>query len=132
MITEVAMGLIVNDAGHVLMTRRRPEQTRPNMWEIPGGRVEIFDANPPAAAKRELREELDVDTEIGALIDTWEVELERQFLMYCFAARITNGIPRALVAESWHWIDIHHAIVHMACVPSTYQFYKKIKAHLGL
>ncbi len=45
-----------------------------NEWELPGGRLDASDPSLPAALRRELREELGIDVEVGGLIDTWIYE----------------------------------------------------------
>lgn len=39
-------------------------------WELPGGRLDPDDVSPAAALRREIDEELGIDANIGALIDT--------------------------------------------------------------
>ncbi len=52
-------------------------------WELPGGRLDAADMSPEAALRREMKEELGVDVEVGALIDSWiyEVEGKRVLIM---------------------------------------------------
>lgn len=40
-------------------------------WELPGGRLDATDASPEAALQREMQEELGLDVEVGAPIDSW-------------------------------------------------------------
>ncbi len=51
----------------VLITRRRDDAARGGLWEFPGGKVEPGESEPEALA-REIREELDCDVEVGALV----------------------------------------------------------------
>lgn len=72
---------VILRSGMVLLARRGPGRRRAGKWEFPGGRVE--DGETPAAAlKRELREELGIEAEVGAEIartrhveDFGEIEL---------------------------------------------------------
>ncbi|MEM7094882.1 MAG: NUDIX domain-containing protein [Actinomycetota bacterium] len=52
--------------GEVVVLRNERDE-----WELPGGRLEPDDASPAHAVKREFREELDVEIEVGDLLDTW-------------------------------------------------------------
>ena len=65
----IVAGLLVDDAGRVLVTQRRADQPLPLQWEFPGGKVEPGEP-PVVALARELREELGVEVEVGRI---WEV-----------------------------------------------------------
>lgn len=45
-------------------------------WELPGGRLDATDASPVEALRREMHEELGVDVEVGALVDSWIFDVE--------------------------------------------------------
>jgi len=72
---------VILRSGMVLLARRAPGRRHAGKWEFPGGRVE--DGETAAAAlKRELREELGIEAEVGAEIartrrveDFGEIEL---------------------------------------------------------
>ena len=53
--------------GHYLITQRRTSAVLPLLWEFPGGRVESGETD-EAALKRELRERLDAEIEVGDMI----------------------------------------------------------------
>lgn len=48
--------LIQNDADETLLIKRAPHDTFPNVWELPGGKVE-FGEDPSTALAREIYEE---------------------------------------------------------------------------
>ena len=56
----VVAGMLIDDGGRVLITRRRDDQPLGGMWEFPGGKLEPGEA-PTDGLARELREELGVD-----------------------------------------------------------------------
>ena len=58
----VAVGILIDDAGRVLVTRRAPGAHQGGLWEFPGGKVEVEETLLEALA-RELREELGVRVE---------------------------------------------------------------------
>lgn len=53
---------IVKD-NNLLILKRPPEDLFPNMWEIPGGRLEIGE-HPHKGLKRETKEETGIDIEV--------------------------------------------------------------------
>lgn len=50
------VGVVVEDGGHILLLKRRPDDFLPNMWEIPGGHLDPGESILDAVA-RELFEE---------------------------------------------------------------------------
>ena len=61
----VAAAIILRE-GAVFLTRRGTEELYPGMWEFPGGKIENGES-PEDCCRRELREELGIDAEIGKL-----------------------------------------------------------------
>jgi 8-oxo-dGTP diphosphatase len=58
---------VIRRGDAILVTRRPDRPGRPGQWEFPGGKVEPGEAE-PEALRRELREELGCDAEVGALL----------------------------------------------------------------
>lgn len=82
-------------------------------WEFPGGKIEMGEA-PGDALIREIKEELDMDIEVGSLIDTIEYDYPAFHLsMDCFWAQINSGVPVLKEAEAARWLtkselyDVH-------------------------
>lgn len=60
-------------------------------WEFPGGKVEPGE-RPEDALKREIREELAIEIEVGELLDTIEYDYSSFHLsMKCFMCKIKEG-----------------------------------------
>jgi 8-oxo-dGTP diphosphatase len=58
---------VVRRGGRILITRRHGGADRGGLWEFPGGKVELGEAEPDALA-REIREELGCGLEVGRLL----------------------------------------------------------------
>ena len=101
----VVAGLIA-EAGRVLITQRRADQSLPLAWEFPGGKVEPGEA-PVAALARELAEELGIAVEVGAI---WDVLFHAyptfDLVMLVYACRITGGEPRAVEVADLAWVAV--------------------------
>ncbi|MFH2218760.1 MAG: (deoxy)nucleoside triphosphate pyrophosphohydrolase [Pseudomonadota bacterium] len=50
--------------GMLLIAKRKPEARLPNLWELPGGKVEAGET-PEECLKREIKEEFDIDITVG-------------------------------------------------------------------
>jgi len=58
---------VIRRGAALLVTRRPDRPGRRGQWEFPGGKVEAGEGE-PEALRRELREELGCDAEVGALL----------------------------------------------------------------
>jgi 8-oxo-dGTP diphosphatase len=61
--TSIAAAVIVKD-GKILICQRKADREFPFKWEFPGGKIEKGEET-TAALRRELKEELDIQAEIG-------------------------------------------------------------------
>ena len=82
----------------LLSARRTEPPDLAGGWELPGGKVEPGEA-PMDALHREIREEMGVDIEVGALLEgplagSWP--LGDHYVMQVWLARVTVGEPRPL------------------------------------
>lgn len=84
---HIAVGVVVNDSGEVLIARRPSDLHQGGLWEFPGGKVEAGE-NVREALARELFEELNLEVqrarplirihhvypEYPVLLDVWRVD----------------------------------------------------------
>jgi len=75
-------------------------------WEFPGGKVDPGE-DLKAALKRELVEELGIETEIGAEIhQIVHPYPDRDVRLYFFEARIISGEPQKLEVADLRWVTL--------------------------
>lgn len=98
--------LMVDELGRVLLV----EPTYKPGWEVPGGMAER-DESPRAAARREVKEELGLDMEIGRLLVLDWVPPGRRpddglMLLYCCSKVDASRIVlQSEELRSWRWCD---------------------------
>jgi 8-oxo-dGTP diphosphatase len=102
------VGAAVLRDGRCLVTRRGPGMRLPGKWEFPGGKVEDGE-DPRAALARELREELGLDVEVGALLGTGgAVDGEASVRLDVYVAALADGGEpnlRLLEHSEARWVD---------------------------
>jgi 8-oxo-dGTP diphosphatase len=88
-----ASGIVVNDAGEILLARRGIEPFK-GMWDVPGGFLEAAE-HPEAGVVRELREETGLEVTVtrlvGIYMDTYGPEPCEDTLNVYYECRIVGG-----------------------------------------
>lgn len=98
----VVAGAIIDGRGLLLAQRDRPVEVA-GLWELPGGKVE-FGESDATALQRELREELGVDTAVGAALAE-RVALPAGLTLIALRVRIVDGEPSAIDHRALRWVD---------------------------
>ena len=102
----VAAGCLF-ESDRVLLTQRKAGAHLAGMWEFPGGKVEPGE-DPRAALARELREEIDVDADVGNILDVTfhrydDAEKAVLLLFYEVQRRPGSPEPRAVDVAALRW-----------------------------
>ena len=99
---EVVAAVIVRD-DEVLATRRGYGEWQ-GWWEFPGGKMEAGES-PRDALRREIREELDAEIEVGRLLETVEWDYPSFHLtMHCFICSLVSGSMNLNEHEAAAWL----------------------------
>jgi len=101
---DVAAGIIRDEAGHILIAQRPLENLLGGLWEFPGGKQEAGE-DLPQTLKRELREELGIEVEVGRLF----VAVKHGFThfkitLHAYECQHTGGEPQALQVRDFAWV----------------------------
>lgn len=86
---EVVAAIISDEAGRIFATQRGYGEWK-DWWEFPGGKIEAGET-PEQALRREIREELAAEIEVGELLRTIDYDYPAFHLtMHCFMCRLFN------------------------------------------
>lgn len=106
---------IFNEEGKLFLTKRgEGAKNERGKWEIPGGGLE-FGETFEEALKREMKEENDVDIEVGELLGVCNhiISKEKQhWVSPTFICKIISGVPKILEPEKCAeigWFSIEEA-----------------------
>jgi mutator protein MutT len=101
---QVAAGLVFRD-GQLLITQRQPDDHLGGLWEFPGGKRELGETF-PECLRRELREELGIEVNVGELVETITHEYPaRTVELKFYRCRLLSGEPQPLDCAAIEWID---------------------------
>ena len=105
--STIVVAIIRNDAGDVLLAKRNQPQTPEihGKWEFAGGGVN-FGEDPTDSLKREVREEIGIDVEVGRLLPKVISDIQKfdngdelQVLVLSYECRIISGVPKSTDEE---------------------------------
>lgn len=94
------------DRGRVLIARRALDDMLGGLWEFPGGKCSRGEPLPDCL-RREIREELGVEIEVGEqLTVVRHAYTHFSITLHAFACRLLRGRPRAIDCADWRWVAL--------------------------
>ena len=125
---HVVAAIIVKD--HKLFATQRGYGEFKDGWEFPGGKVEPGEA-PQDALKREIREELATEIEVGIHINTIEYDYPTFHLsMDCYLCSVLSGKLELLEHENAAWLS-KETLHTVAWLPADLSILNKIEKLLS-
>ncbi len=101
----VAVAVVRDGTGRVLVAERTPRQVAGGYWELPGGKIEAGES-PEQAARRELLEEVGLR---GDTMRTWtsydHAFPTRAVRLHFFTVERWSGSPRGREGNRLAWVD---------------------------
>ena len=123
--TVIVTSALIMKGGRVLLTQRREEDDQGLLWEFPGGKVEEGE-EPRQALKRELREELGIEGEVGALFDgSYAFYPVHPILLLVYDCQIRDGVPKPFGCQDLRWVGFYE-LERLAMPPAD----EPVRSHL--
>ena len=102
----IGVAVIWNDAGQILIDRRKPDGLLGGMWEFPGGKVELGETI-PACIQREIQEELGIEIEVGdRLIIIDHTYSHFHVTLNVHHCKHLSGEPQPLQCDEIRWVEL--------------------------
>jgi 8-oxo-dGTP diphosphatase len=99
----VVVAGLIERGGRLLISQRGVESGYAGFWEFPGGKREPGERD-HAALARELREELDIDVEVGSLV--WTSTAGPLLLRFYRCKYLDTRRPKALACVQFRWVRL--------------------------
>jgi 8-oxo-dGTP diphosphatase len=105
-VVKVVAAIIENEQNEILCALRSPEMSIPNMWEFPGGKVEV-DENIFTALVREIDEELDCTIETTKEVFNENTHEYDTFIINLISIKcsVIEGTPRPSEHSKLIWLN---------------------------
>jgi A/G-specific adenine glycosylase len=102
----VAVGIVADEAGRLLIQQRPVDALLGGLWEFPGGK-RVDDEPLAETCRRELREELGIEVAVGApLPPVAHAYTHFRVTLHAFRCRITAGEPVAVNGQPVAWVPV--------------------------
>ena len=116
---------VIREKNKIFATQRGYGELKDG-WEFPGGKIESGET-PQEALRREIKEELDTEIEVGVLIDTIEYDYPTFHLsMQCYWCNILSGDLVLKEHEAARWLS-KDELDSVAWLPADITLIDKIK-----
>lgn len=122
---EVVAAVILDEQGRIFATQRGYGEWK-DWWEFPGGKIEAGEL-PQEALKREIREELEAEIEVGELMKTIDYDYPKFHLtMHCYKCRLSVTGYRLREHEAAKWLAPAD-LQSVKWLPADQDFIKELK-----
>ena len=104
--TIVVTAGVMAEHGKILVTQRKKDSPQGLLWEFPGGKVNKGE-EPREALRRELKEELDVDVEVGTIFEAvYHLYPDYPILLLVYRCSIHQGTLKPIGCHDLRWVSM--------------------------
>jgi len=105
-VVHVAVGVIRNSSGEILLGKRHADSHQGGLWEFPGGKVEA-EESVQQALLRELREELGIEISPATpLLEVRHDYGDKQVLLDVWLVDGFSGVASGLEGQALRWVPV--------------------------
>lgn len=102
----IGVAVVWNEQRQILIDRRRPGGALGDLWEFPGGKVELGETV-EECIKREVWEEIGITIEVGGHLITIEhVYPHLRVTLTVHQCRYISGSPQPIECEEVQWVSL--------------------------
>ena len=106
MLPVIVTAAIIRRDNCVLITKRPETSRHGGMWEFPGGKLDPNES-PQEGLRRELHEELGIDSEVGNIFETIYFRYPQgTVLILAYECRHRHGAIRNLEVDEHRWVPV--------------------------
>ena len=103
---DIAVGLVFDDEGRLLIQRRPDEGLLGGLWEFPGGKQEDGESM-EEACRREVREELGIEMDgVEPFYTLSHAYSHFKITLHAFRGRLADGPPEAREGQPFRWVTV--------------------------
>lgn len=113
--------------GRVLASRRTEPPRLAGLWEFPGGKVETGESDVDALL-RELREELQVEAEVGQRLGA-DLPIGETAVLRVYLCRLVAGEPALVDHDEHRWLSAAE-LLDVPWIPVDLPLVEQLRAHL--
>jgi len=101
---QIVTAAVMEKDGRILIAQRRRGDYQQYKWELPGGKLESHET-PEECLQRELREEFNIETEIGEFVGSSDYHYHHTSIrLMAFRAYHISGELNILDHETIQWV----------------------------
>ena len=104
--SNMVVAAIISKNGKILIAKRNNKGALANLWEFPGGKVEIGE-NLESCLERELKEELGIKVRVGQLFDSTEfVYNGLRIRLFAFKVSALSDDFKLIEHQEIKWVEL--------------------------
>lgn len=127
---HVVGAIILNENNEIFCAQRSPEMSLPNLWEFPGGKIEVGETKEQALV-REIKEELNCEIKVFEQVEDTTYEYETFIVrLETFYAKVIDGTPTISEHSASTWLHRNEIQVldwAAADIPAVIKVQKELK-----